>query len=221
MQFVVDGSRTTQTGPDAKKKSLIASEQLRPDVQRQREAFAALAAKLDPQKLVFLDEAGSHIGMTPDYARAPRGERAVDDVPRNRGTVTTMLGALGLAGLLGMMTIEGATDAPVFETFVARILVPNLKPGDIVVLDNLGAHKTLRVRQLVEGAGAKLLFLPPYSPDLNPIEECWSKLKALLKRAAARTREALDSAIATAMNSISPRDARGWFTHAGFSAQAV
>ncbi len=190
-------------------------------MQLQREEFAALATTLDPARLVFLDESGSHIGMTPDYARAPRGERVVDDVPRNRGTVTTMLGALGISGLLAMMTIEGATDAAVFETFVARILLPKLKPGDVVVLDNLAAHKTPRVRHLVESAGATLLFLPPYSPDFNPIEECWSKLKALLKRAAARTRQALDAAIAAAMDRVTPGDAIGWFNHAGYSAQAA
>jgi transposase len=172
-------------------------------------------------RLLFIDEAGSHIGMTRDYARAPRGQRAHDNVPRNRGTVTTMLGALGIEGVVAMMTIEGATDAAVFEAFVAHLLVPQLKPGDIVVWDNVGAHKPPRIRQLVEAAGATVVFLPPYSPDFNPIEECWSKLKGILKSLAARTRQALDGAIAQAMKLITPADAAGWFRHAGYSAHVA
>lgn len=148
---------------------------------RARQEFIEKAKTLDPSKLVFVDESGSHIAMTPDYARSPRGERIADVVPRNRGTVTTMIGALGLVGLLGVMTVEGGTDAAVFEAFVKHVLVPKLKPGDIVVLDNLGAHKPDGIRKLIEAAGATLLFLPPYSPELNPIvEECWSKFKACL-----------------------------------------
>ena len=159
--------------------------------------------------------------MTRDYARAPRGVRAHDAVPRNRGTVTTMLGALGLDGMRAMMTIEGATDADVFGAFVTHVLVPTLKPGDIVVMDNVGAHKPLWIRQLIEAAGAAVVFLPPYSPDLNPIEECWSKLKGILKSLAARTREALDAAIAQAMKLISTDDILGWFTHAGYSGHSA
>jgi transposase len=180
-----------------------------------------LAQTLDVEKLIFIDEAGSHVAMTPDFARAPKGQRVVDIVPRNRGTVTTMIGALGLVGLLGIMTVEGGTDTAVFEAFVGHILVPKLKPGDIVVVDNVGAHKPERIRKLVEAAGATLLFLPPYSPDFNPIEECWSKLKSLLKRMKARSREALDNAIAEAMEFITSTDAAGWFHHAGYPVQVV
>ena len=126
---------------------------------------------------MFIDEAGSHIAMTRDYARAPRGERAFASVPRNAGTVTTMIGALDVAGVRAMMTIEGATDGEVFETFLSRILVPKLRPGDIVILDNVGAHRTPNVRPLIEAAGASVLFLPPYSPDLNPIEQTFAKIK--------------------------------------------
>ena len=221
MQSLVDGTSTLALRSDAKKKTLIATERLRPEVQKLCEEFIVLAPTLDPEKLVFLDESASHIAMTPDYARAPRGQRVEDDVPRNRGTATTMIGALGVAGLLGMMTIEGGTDTPVFEAFVEHLLLPKLKPGDIVVLDNVGAHRPAHIRTLVESVGAKLLFLPPYSPDLNPIEECWSKLKAKLKCIAARTRESLDDAIARAMTFITPSDAAGWFRHCGYSAQAA
>ena len=132
--------------------------------------------------------------MTREYARAPRGERAHGTVPRNAGTVTTMIGALDVKGVRAMMTIEGATDAEVFETFLERFLLRKLKPGDIVVLDNVGAHKTAEVRRLIRSAGARVLYLPPYSPDLNPIELAWSKLKGLLRDFGARTRDALDDA---------------------------
>lgn len=192
-----------------------------PRVLKERADFAAVAKTLDPAKLIFLDESGSHMAMTPAYARSPEGERVADITPRNRGTVTTMIGALGLMGLLGVMTIEGGTDAAVFEAFVSNILVPKLKAGDVVVLDNVGAHKPDGIRKLVEAAGAKLLFLPPYSPDLNPIEECWSKFKLYLKRLGARTRKALDFAIAETMELITPADAAGWFRHAGYAAQSV
>jgi len=140
-------------------------------------------------------------------------------MPRNRGTVTTMLGAMGLDGIRAMMTVEGATDAEVFETFVTHLLVPKLKPGNIVVLDNVGAHKPEGALARIRAAGARVLFLPPYSPDLNPIEHAWSKVKALLKKFEALTVAALDAAIAKATELITPEDARGWFEHCGYSAQ--
>lgn len=168
---------------------------------------------------MFIDEAASHIAMTRDYARAPRGERAFGSVPRNSGTVTTMIGALDVTGVRAMMTIEGANDGEVFETFLERVLLRKLKPGDIVVLDNVGAHKMDNVRRLIKAAGASILFLPPYSPDLNPIEHCWAKLKSILKELGARTQEALDAAIRRAMDLIGKSDAAGWFKHCGYSAQ--
>ncbi len=158
--------------------------------------------------------------MTRDYARSPRGERALGSVPRNAGTVTTMIGALDVTGVRAMMTIEGATDGEVFETFLERVLVRKLRPGDIVVLDNVGAHKTPNVRRLIAAAGASVLYLPPYSPDLNPIELCWSKLKAILKELGARTHDALDAAIRRAMDLIGRSDAVGWFKHCGYQAHA-
>lgn len=157
--------------------------------------------------------------MTREYARGLRGERVQGHMPRNRGTVTTMLGAMGLDGIRAMMTVEGATDAEVFETFVTHLLVPKLKPGNIVVLDNVGAHKPEGALARIRAAGARVLFLPPYSPDLNPIEHAWSKVKALLKKFEALTVAALDAAIAKATELITPEDARGWFEHCGYSAQ--
>jgi transposase len=185
-----------------------------------RRRFLELAKTLDPNRLVFIDEAGSHIGMTRDYARAPRGERAHGDVPRNRGDVTTMVGALDVRGVRAMMTVGGATDAEVFEAFLERVLLRRLRPGDIVVLDNVGAHRPEHIRRLVEARGASMLFLPPYSPDLNPIELCWSKLKAVLKDFAPRSRSALDDAIRRAMDLIGADDAEAWFKHCGYGAHA-
>ncbi len=155
--------------------------------------------------------------MTRDHAWAPRGQSIVEAVPRNRGTVTTMVGALCLTGLLAVMTVDGGTDTDVFFAFVDQVLAPKLKPGDIVVLDNVGAHKPAPIRARIEQAGASVLFLPPYSPDLNPIEECWSKLKAGLKSFAARTRDDLELAIGEWMQRITPGDAQGWFRHAGYA----
>lgn len=157
--------------------------------------------------------------MTRDYARALCGERAHGYVPRNRGTVTTMIGALGLEGVRAMMTVEGATDGEVFEAFVQQLLVPKLNPGDIVILDNVGAHKPQSALDRIRAAGARVMFLPPYSPDLNPIECCWSKIKALLKKFEALTLATLDAAIARAMELVTPGDAQGWFIHCGYRAQ--
>jgi transposase len=216
-QQVIDEPHAAEAEPHAKKKSLTASEQAEPRIQALRLRFIELAKSLDPRRLVFIDEAGSNIAMTRDYARAPRGERVRGFVPRNRGEVTTMLGALDVHGVRAMMTVEGATDAEVFETFLERVLLRKLKPGDIVVLDNVGAHRTADVRRLIEAAGARVLYLPPYSPDLNPIELCWAKLKALLKEFRARTRDALDDAIHRAMDLIDGSDAAAWFAHCGYA----
>jgi transposase len=158
--------------------------------------------------------------MTREYARCPRGDRANDSVPRNRGTVVTMLGAMTCEGMFAVMTVEGATDTDVFETYVKCVLMPKLDRGDIVVLDNLGAHRTQRVRELFAGSGVRVKYLPPYSPDLNPIELAWAKLKQQLKGAKARTHDALNAAIADAMTTISPEDARAWITHCGYAISA-
>jgi transposase len=132
----------------------------------------------------------------------------------------SLVGALGSDGLRTLMTINGAVDGDAFVAFVEHFLVPNLRPGDIVIWDNLSVHKDPRARAAIERVGAELRFLPPYSPDFNPIELCWSKLKALLRRAAARTRDTLDDAVAVAMGSVTHRDVFGWFTHAGYPLQA-
>jgi len=156
--------------------------------------------------------------MTRLRARAPRGERAYGKVPRNRGKNTTLIAAITLEGAMGeSMAIEGATDAEAFEIYVEHFLAPTLTEGQVVVLDRLGAHRTARVRELVEGRGADLVFLPSYSPDLNPIEEAFGKIKQLVRKAGARTREALIEAIARAMATVTSEDVAGWFVHAGYA----
>ncbi len=166
---------------------------------------------------MFVDECGAHTSMTPLRARAPRGERAYGRVPRNRGKNTTLLASMGADGMGPCLAVEGATTKAVFEAYVERVLAPSLRPGQVVVLDNLGAHKGERVREFIEERGCELLFLPPYSPDFSPIEEAFSKLKALLvRKAAARTREALVEAIGRALDAVTARNARGWFAHCGY-----
>lgn len=171
---------------------------------------------LDSHRLVFLDETGCHTAMTRTYARAPVGQRVVGYVPRNRGTVTTVLGAIALDGIRAMMTIEGATTAAVFEAFVESLLVPSLNPGDIVVMDNVGAHKPAYILERIRAADAHVLFLPPYSPEFNPIELFWNKFKELLKHMAPRSRQELDHAIAKAMELTTHEDIAGWFQHCGY-----
>jgi len=174
---------------------------------------------VDPSAFVWVDECGTHTSMTRLRARAPRGERAIGSVPRNRGKNTTLIAAMTLQGAMGAsMAVEGSTKAFVFEaSYVERFLAPSLRPGQVVVvMDNLGAHKTGRVRELIEGRGCELWFLPAYSPDLNPIEEAFSKVKGRLRKAAARTREALVEAMGEALSSVTPRDAEGWFAHCGY-----
>jgi transposase len=169
---------------------------------------------------VFVDESGMHTSMTRLYARAPRGKRAYGKVPRNRGKNTTLIAAITLEGAMGeSMAIEGATDAQAFEAYVEYFLAPSLKGGQVVVVDGLGAHRTRRVTELIEARGAQLLFLPSYSPDLNPIEEAFSKIKSIVRKVGARTREALVEAIERALAAVTPEDAAGWFAHAGYEPQ--
>jgi transposase len=171
---------------------------------------------LPSQDLVFVDETGSHIAMTPLYAYAPRGERAVGKVPRNYGAIMTLIASMSPSGMGPALVLDGAADSDAFAIYVEQILAPSLRPGQIVILDNLSIHLGPRVKQAIEARGCRLLFLPAYSPDFSPIEEAFSKLKTVLRRAGARTREALQGAIATALDLITATDALGWFTHCGY-----
>jgi transposase len=168
---------------------------------------------------VFIDEAGSHIAMTPIMARARRGHRTRESVPRNRGAVTTMIGALRHTGMAALMTLLGGTSGDVFTAYVEQVLVPTLTPGEVVIIDNAGAHKVEAVRAAIEGAGATLKFLPPYSPDMMPIENAWSKVKHLMRAQKPRSEDALDDAFATAAARVTRSDAAGWFVHCGYQAQ--
>ncbi len=184
-----------------------------------RAAWRDLTGYLPINDLVFVDECGSTIALTPLYARAPRGLRAYGAVPRNWGKNTTLIAGLSLAGIQAPFMLEGAVDTLAFETYVEQVLAPSLRPGQVVVLDNLSVHKGERVRQAIEASGCQVLFLPAYSPDLTPIEEAFSKLKAWLRRLGARTREALEEAITEALEQITTQDAHGWFWHCGFLPQ--
>ena len=176
-----------------------------------------MAHDMEPKRLVFVDEMGTNTSLSPLGAWSRRGERARGAVPRNRGKNTTLLSSMGVEGMGPSLAITGAVDARVFEAYLERVLLPELHPGRIVVMDNLSAHKTEKVRELVEGARCELLYLPPYSPDLNPIEEAFSKIKGILGKAEARTREALVEALGPALSSVTEEDARGFFEHCGYS----
>jgi transposase len=176
-----------------------------------------LASRFDARRLVFVDESGFNTSMTRLRARAPKGKRAFGKVPRNRGKNTTLIAAITLEGAMSQpMTIEGATDALAFEAYVEHFLAPSLTEGQVVVLDGLGAHRTEKVRELIERRGADVVFLPSYSPDMNPIEEAFSKIKQLVRKAGTRVREALVEAIARALAAVTAEDAAGWFAHAGY-----
>ncbi len=154
--------------------------------------------------------------MTPLYAYAPRGQRAVGKVPRNYGASMTLMASLSLSGMGEAFVLDGAADAAAFEVYVEQLLAPSLHAGQVVILDNLSIHLGPRVRQAIEAKGCRLLFLPAYSPDFSPIEEAFSKVKSVLRRTGARTREALQEAIAQALDLITAQDARGWFLHCGY-----
>jgi transposase len=168
--------------------------------------------------LVFVDEMGTHTSLAPVYGYSPRGRRAFFKVPRNKGTNTTLLASMSLEGMGPSMAVEGSTTKKVFETYVEHFLAPALKSRQIVVMDNLSAHKGDRVRKLIKDRGCQLLYLPPYSPDLNPIEEAFSKVNRSLRVIGARTREVLVEAIGMALDAVSARDAKGFFAHCGYLA---
>jgi transposase len=165
--------------------------------------------------LTFVDASGVNRAMTRRHGRAPTGERVLGHVPQNSGQHVTMLGALGVQGLQAGMPVDGATDTEVFRPYVKHVLGPTLTPGDIVVRDNLRAHKAVGSQQAMARRGARLLYLPPYSPDLSPIEPCRSQVKTVLRQAKARTQAALATAITAALDTVTASDAQGWFRHCG------
>jgi transposase len=197
---------------DPEKKSLSASEQQAPV----RAAWRQTTATIPTEDLVFVDETGSHLGYTPTHAWAPRGHRAHAAAPRNHGENKTVVAALTLAGIGPRLRFDGAMTAGRFVGYVQHVLGPTLRPGQVVIADNLRAHHSPEVRAAIEARGARFLPLPAYSPDFNPIEEAFSKVKQALRRAGARTDDALRDATWAAFATITPADAAGWFTHCGY-----
>lgn len=179
--------------------------------------FRRRARPLNQRRFVFIDESAVNTAMTRRYGRAPKGERAHDSAPRNYGPHTSVIGAMGLRGLVATLTVEGAVDTEVFNAYAERVLGPRLRTGDVVVLDNLTAHRASRIEEVAEARGAQVLWLPPYSPDYSPIEQCWSKIKSYLRGAKARTGDELHKALAQAIGRVTKADIRGWFKHCGYS----
>lgn len=201
---------------DTQKKTPVARERERPDVQAKREAFADIQGTLDPRKLRFLDESGFRLGSPPHYGWSPRGVKSPGKSTQGSWKTMTMIGALNINGFSGFMTVDAATDTDVFRAFVRHELAHHLEPGDLVVMDNLSAHKDAEIQRIIREAGADVLYLPPYSPEYNPIEKAWAKLKEILRRLDTLTRETFDAAVAKAMDAISTDDIRAWINHAGY-----
>jgi transposase len=198
---------------EPKKRSLGASER----DEFLRAAWRLLVAgEVDAQRLVFVDEMGTNVSLCPLYAWSPKGQRAFGSAPRNWGRNVTLLASITHRGLGPSLAVEGATTREVFETYLEGVLAPTLEPGQMVVMDNLSAHKGGRVKEIIQGRGCELLYLPPYSPDFNPIEQAFSKVKGLLRKAEARTRSALIGAMGRALDTLTAHDTRGFFGHCGY-----
>lgn len=195
----------------------MAKEHGRPDVERKRRFFENIQPLLNPKHLVFVDESGFRLGGTPRYGWAPIGKDAPGCHVQGKWETVTMVGAMALDGFRGFMTIDAGTSADVFLAFVENQLIPNLAPDDIVVMDNLNAHKSPSVIEAIEKTGAQVLFTPPYSPEFNPIEKAWGKIKDILRRLDTESRELFDDAVAIALDEVSLLDRKGWINHAGYS----
>lgn len=213
VEFVALADKHEFTAP---KKSLPATERDTAANQQKREAWREQIAEIDPARLVFVDESGVTRSMTRRYGRAPKGERVPGSVPLGHWEVTTLIGALGFDGVRASFSVDAPTDADIFQVFAEQVLRPALRPGNVVIWDNLPAHKAPALKSVIESRQAMLLPLPPYAPDFNPIEQCWSKVKEFLRSAQARTTEALEQAIADGFAAVTASDARGWFRHCGY-----
>jgi transposase len=200
-----------------KKKSLHATEQDRPEVQKARRSFRRKVKPIEPKRLVFVDETGVTTAMTPAYGRAPRGQRVEGSAPASWESVT-VIAAMGLDGVRAPLAFPGALNAATFESYVEQVLVPSLHEGDVVVFDNLKPHLGPAVVEAIERAGAIVLLLPPYSPDYTPIEEMFSKFKEFLRRFSARAKDHLYEAIGEGLRQVTAQDLLGWFRHAGLCA---
>jgi transposase len=201
---------------DTEKKSLHASEQQRPDIAQARQAWQAGQSCLDVDPLVFVDETWASTTMTPLRGRAPKGRRCVGRAPYGHWRTSTFVGALRQRGLVAPLVLDGPINGSAFRAWVEQFLVPELQPGDIVVLDNLGSHKVAGIAAAIEAAGAQLRYLPPYSPDYNPIEQVFAKLKSLLRNTAARTVETLWTAIGCLLGQFAADECGRYIRHAGY-----
>ena len=200
----------------AQKKSAHAAEQERPDILRRRQEWFDEQLDLDPARLVFIDETWASTNMARRYGRALRGQRLRASVPHGHWKTTTFIAGLRLTGLVAPFVLDGPINRDAFGVYVEKVLVPELRPGDVVVMDNLSSHKGPSVRALIETAEATLLYLPPYSPDFNPIENAFAKLKALLRKAAERTIDALWTTIGHALDAVTQADCANCFRAAGY-----
>ena len=198
------------------KKTAHASEQERPDILKRREDWFDSQLDLDPERLVFIDETWASTNMARKYGRAPRGERLRASVPHGHWKTTTFVAGLRRSGLTAPFVLDGPINGVWFQAYVDQVLVPTLSPGDIVVMDNLGSHRSKAVRQLIRSVGAKLFFLPKYSPDLNPIEQVFAKLKHLLRKAAARTVDAVCAAIGELLDAFTPEECANYLKNSGY-----
>ena len=195
----------------------MASEQDRPDVKRHRARWRTYQGLIDPKRLVFIDETWTKTNMTRRYGWAPKGERLVDKVPHGHWKTATFLAALRNDRIDAPCLYDGPINGERFRAYVEQFLAPTLKPGDVVILDNLGSHKGKAVRQAIRAAGARLVFLPKYSPDLNPIEQVFAKFKALLRKAGARTYDAVSEASAQILAKYTPDECAAYLTNAGYA----
>jgi transposase len=186
-------------------------------VKRKRTLFKKEVAELDVARFKFLDESSVNTSMTRWYGRAAPEQRVVDSVPQPSGAPTTTLAVIGLTGITAPLVLPGAVNGVVFYTYLEQCVAPTLQPGDLLFMDNLSAHKVAGIEALVHACGAHLIYLPPYSPDFNPIELAWSKVKAILRQLKARTFDALIEALKQALLAITPQDVRSWFAHCGYA----
>jgi transposase len=202
------------------KKTLRATEQDRSDVVESRAEWRRWSGDVDDRRLIFIDETWATTTMTRLRGRAPRGERLIDRTPHGHWMTTTLIAALGIEGIRCSTVVDGAVNGDVFGAYIEHVLLPELRYGDIVVMDNLSSHKVARIRPLIESVGAELRYLPPYSPDLNPIEQIFSKIKQLLRSLACRTKDALWGSMQAVLDAITPSDAANCFRHAGYTLHA-
>jgi transposase len=206
-----------EDGVHVQKKTIHAAEQDRPDVVQSRAQWRSWSRDTDAKRLIFVDETWAKTNMTRLRGRAPRGERLIDKTPHGHWKTTTLIAALDVEGMRCSTVVDGSVNGDVFEAFVEQVLVPQLKPGDVVIMDNLSSHKRARVQDLIEAAQAELMYLPPYSPDLNPIEMIFSKSKQQLRTLKNRTQDALWQSMQAVLDKVTSSDATNCFRHAGYT----